>query len=215
MENAKQTYSKLAFALAIILCASTAIQFLFLLFPLAFSASNIFSQNWFMWVSAFVPLYLIGIPLGLFSIRHLPEDTQQQESLSVKDFLSFFAICFPLMYAGNLIGTALSLVLSNGTAENALLNFALDNSFWKMIIASFLSPIIEEYVFRKQIIDHCAQHGERNAILFSSFSFALFHTNLCEPPMIKITGFPFFNRDYLPTIRQELRKHHNKVMHPH
>ena len=43
-----------------------------------------------------------------------------------------------------------------------------------------LAPLVEELVFRKQLLDRCAQYGEKTAMVFSALTFALFHMNLFQ-----------------------------------
>ena len=68
------------------------------------------------------------------------------------------------MYAGNLIGTFLSLLLSGGQAQNALYSFIQTDSPVKIVVIVFLAPVIEEFVFRKKLIDRARRYGEKSAM---------------------------------------------------
>lgn len=142
--------------------------------------STIPDSNWFLWVATFVPLYAVGIPLGLLVMRKCPIQKREPLKLGGKNFSLFLLMCFPLMYVGNLIGNLVSNLFSNGTATNGLYDYAFDKSPLKILVIVFLAPLLEEYLFRKQIIDRCAQYGEKTAILFSALAFGLFHMNLFQ-----------------------------------
>lgn len=137
-------------------------------------------STWFSWLSTFVPLYLIGVPIGLLILHRVPLTTRTSAKLGGKNFWLLLLMCFPVMYFGNLIGTLLSMVLSGGSAQNGLMNYAMDTSILKIVVMVILAPLVEEYVFRKQIIDRCVRYGEKTAIFFSAITFGLFHMNLFQ-----------------------------------
>lgn len=137
-------------------------------------------STWFSWLVTFVPLYLVGIPIGLLILHRVPTVTHAKVKLGGKNFWVLLLMCFPMMYFGNLIGTLLSMVLSGGSAQNGLLNYAMDTSLLKILVMVVLAPLVEEYVFRKQIIDRCVRYGEKTAIFFSAITFGLFHMNLFQ-----------------------------------
>ena len=85
-----------------------------------------------------------------------------------------------IMYAGNIIGTFLSLLLSGGTADNILMDYVFSSPLYTFLVAVLIAPFMEEYIFRKQIIDRCGKYGEVTAILVSALTFALFHMNLFQ-----------------------------------
>jgi membrane protease YdiL (CAAX protease family) len=146
----------------------------------AYPGSNLTALPWFSWVVSFVPLYLIGIPLGLLILRSVPAAPCETMKLGGKNFFLFLLMCFPMMYGGNLVGTLLSTLLSGGRAENALNRYIFDDSPLKILVIVVLAPILEEFLFRKQLIDRCSRYGEKNAILFSALMFGLFHMNLYQ-----------------------------------
>ena len=113
-------------------------------------------------------------------MQKVPCEQQDTRKLSGKNFFIFMLMCFPLMYGGNLIGTLLSTLLSGGTATNGLFQYVFDESPLKLIVIVLLAPMLEEFLFRKQLIDRCAKYGEKTAILFSALSFGLFHMNLYQ-----------------------------------
>lgn len=138
-------------------------------------------SEWAQWAYSLAPLYLAAVPVALLILRGAPRDEAPGEPLSFKRFLLFLLFCFPLMYAGNLIGTLLSLLLSGFQAENPLSSLAGSDNVWlKLLFMVILAPLVEEFVFRKQLIDRTVRYGEKTAILFSGLSFGLFHMNLYQ-----------------------------------
>ncbi len=169
---AKKSFSRMGFALLAVAGATIILQIalMALLKP----------EGWLMWLSTFAPLYLAGVPVGLLIINKLPVSPRESIDLGAKNFFLLMLMCFPMMYVGNIVGTLLSLLLSGGTAENGIEIFAFDNSPLKILFLVVLAPVIEEFLFRKQIIDRCVQYGEKTAILFSALTFGLFHMNLYQ-----------------------------------
>lgn len=180
--SAKRTFSRMGLALSAILAISTVLQVLWFAIPAAISGEDNWAStsSWWMWLGTIVPLYMLAIPIGLMIMRKLPTQTPQDNKLSAKNFLVFVPMCICVMYGGNLIGTVLSLVLSGGTAENAVMNYAMDNSLLKVLVMVILAPLLEEYVCRKQVIDRTRQYGEKTAVFLSALVFGLLHQNLYQ-----------------------------------
>lgn len=133
--------------------------------------------SWLMWLMTFVPIYAVGIPIGLLVLRKVPTQDYSESKLGGKNFFILLSIGICVMYVGNLVGTGLSHLLSGGTAQNALESFVFDSNPLKIVVIVILAPVLEELVFRKQIIDRCARYGEKTAILFSALTFGFFHMN--------------------------------------
>ena len=177
LRPAKRSFSRIGFALLALGGVTLAAQFLF---SLLFDALG-FSDNYLaMWLVNFIPLYLFAVPVCWLIIRRMPRSECESSGLGAKRFFVFLLCCFPLMYGGNIIGNVLSMILSGGSAENPLNNFALQNSWIKVLVMVVLAPICEEFVFRKLLIDRAARFGEKTAMIFSGVCFGLFHMNLFQ-----------------------------------
>jgi len=133
-----------------------------------------------IWLVTFVPMYLVAIPVGLLVIKNLPTAAPDSHKMGTKNFWIFMAVAFFLTYAGSFVGSMLSSMLSGGNAENALDAYAMDSNPIKVLFLAVLAPLIEEYVFRKQLIDRTRIYGEKAAVFFSALTFGLFHTNLFQ-----------------------------------
>ena len=176
--KAKKRYCRMGFALLLIMACWLAMQTL--LFYLAERFDLDVRGNWLFWALDEFPLYLIAIPAGLLLMRKAPRDGVEESGLGLKRFLTALLVCFPIMYGGNIIGTLLSSHLSNGSAENPLLDLTLNNNWLGVVVMVVLAPLFEEFVFRRQLIDRTRRFGEKQAIVFSAICFGLFHMNLFQ-----------------------------------
>lgn len=88
------------------------------------------------------------------------------------------------MYAGNLISNIVLMLIqavSGAASVNPVLIYAMDDSLWlRILVMVILAPAIEEYIFRKQIIDRTCIYGEKLAVVTSALIFGLFHGNLSQ-----------------------------------
>lgn len=177
-----KAFSRIGLALFITGVLTAVLQLLLAIMAEMFSVrdNSFFNSSWYMWLATFVPIYAVGIPVGLLMMKKVPCEPQETIQLGGKNFFLFLLMCFPLMYGGNIIGTLLSTLLSGGTATNGLFQYTFDNNPLKIIVVVILAPLLEEFLFRKQIIDRCAKYGEKTAILFSALAFGLFHMNLYQ-----------------------------------
>lgn len=177
-KSPRKAFSTIGFAMLVVIAVSTLLQ---LALSLLFSnlGEGEFS-SWGLWIATFVPIYCVGMPLGLLFMRRVPRCKIEEHRLSGKEMLILLPMCFCLMYAGNLVGTLLSMLLSGGSAQNALLDYAMDNNPLKILVIVILAPVLEEYICRKQIIDRVKQYGEKTAVFCSAMVFALFHMNLYQ-----------------------------------
>ena len=176
----RKIYSKIGFVLFTMAGITIALQSgLSVLFSsLKIDALN--NSSWIVWLTTFVPLYLIAVPIGLLLLRKIPTEPAEKSKLSAKHFILVLIICIPIMYIGNLLGTVLASLISGGNSANALIDFAFDKSPLKIVVLVILAPVIEEYIFRKQIIDRVKKYGEKTAFFLSAFAFAMFHMSLYQ-----------------------------------
>lgn len=183
MENIKKNYTRVGLSLFVVVAITVGIQ-------LVVSAvavmkygedATFLNETWFTLLLSCVPLHLIAIPIGAKMMKKVPLDEKQKNKLSVKEFFKYLLMCFPLMYGGNIIGNVLSNLLTKGAAQNPLNSIVLDdNILLKIFFVCICAPVFEELLFRKLIIDHTRQYGEKVAIFFSAIAFGLFHMNLFQ-----------------------------------
>ncbi len=176
----RHDFSLICFAFVVLLVVEVLAQLVMIaLEPLIFGQAEL--PGWWLWVSSSVPLYAVAVPVyGLLLKLGLPAQAPQRQKLSRKEFLTLLPICCCLMYGGNLVGTWLSLLLSNGQAVNAVAELAMDQSPLKILVMVILAPLMEELICRKLLLDRIGRYGEKLAVLVSGLVFGLLHQNLYQ-----------------------------------
>ena len=128
-------------------------------------------------------MYLIGMPLLVLLVRMVPAVPIPRKSMKVPQLLSAFCISYALMYFSNLIGQFMTTFigfLKGDSVANPIQDIVTELHLGTAILFTVIcAPIIEEFIFRKLIIDRTSvKYGELSGILLSAFFFALFHGNL-------------------------------------
>lgn len=182
LKPAKKVFSRVGFALCAILVCSTAVQFLWFVL----SEWILGEDNWFTGsflgesLGGVIPMYFVAIPIGLLILRKLPVCVPQDMKLQPKYFMEYLPICLCLMYCGSFLGMGLSYLLSGGTATNPVEEYVEDNDFLKTLAMVVIAPLVEEFVFRKTLIDRTRRFGEQPAVLLSALVFGLIHQNFYQ-----------------------------------
>jgi membrane protease YdiL (CAAX protease family) len=127
-----------------------------------------------------IPMYLIGLPLCLIVFNNVKGDRPPKYRTGFGQLLSWFMICFPIGFILNLISSFLARILTRGRAQNALEDLVSNPNIFMVLTVAMAGPVVEEFIFRKVIIDRTRRYGEWTAVLFSSLCFALFHMNLFQ-----------------------------------
>ncbi len=179
LQQERSQISRIGFALTIMALVGSVLQLALMWLMESVLKVDIY-ESWLLWLVTFAPIYLAAMPVCLLILKNMPRVRFRQQKLGGKNFWVLLLACFPLMYAGSFIGNLLSMLFSGGAAENALNSYAMDNHPLKILVMVILAPILEEYIFRKQIIDRTVHLNERSAIFFSAATFALFHLNLYQ-----------------------------------
>ncbi|MBR2521475.1 MAG: CPBP family intramembrane metalloprotease [Oscillospiraceae bacterium] len=142
------------------------------------------SVQWLVWTVPFVPMYLIGLPLAVRVMRKVPAYAPGKQSISAGEFIVIAVVCVFMMYAGNVVGLMVNSLINSFKAEVAadpvteLLSG--DNSAAKIIVAVVIGPLVEEFVFRRLLIDRMRIYGERMAVFTTAALFGLYHGNFTQ-----------------------------------
>ena len=133
-------------------------------------------------ILAVLPLYLIGMPVLIALVKQMPGEAPVKKSMKPGQFILALIMCFALMYCGNLVGTLITTIvgaLKGSAVDNALMTYATEsNMIVTFIYMVICAPILEEYIFRKLIVDRTVKYGQGVAIALSGLMFGLFHGNL-------------------------------------
>ena len=166
------------------------------------------TPNWVTYVGSGVPLYLIAMPIAVMLMGKSTVIETRKFDMKPGLFFKLLLMCLPMMWAGSVFGSMLSMVLSNGEATDRVADLAMQTNIWNVVFLVIVGPIFEEWLFRKQLIDHTRKYGEKTAILLSGLAFGLFHMNLFQFFYAFLLGLMF---GYVYTRTSKLR--YSTVMH--
>ena len=138
------------------------------------------APNWVTYVGSGVPLYLIAMPIAVMLMGKSTVIETRKFDMKPGLFFKLLLMCLPMMWVGSVFGSMLSMVLSNGEATDRVADLAMQTNIWNVVFLVIVGPIFEEWLFRKQLIDHTRKYGEKTAILLSGLAFGLFHMNLFQ-----------------------------------
>ena len=129
-------------------------------------------------------LIALSLALGLCTLIGTEKSTPTGQRIRAGRFLKLMCICFAIGWIGNLIGTVMLLVwniFTGNQVENQLTGIILNTAPFQMFLCTgILAPILEEFFFRKVLIDRTHKYGELTAILVSAAFFGLFHQNFSQ-----------------------------------
>ena len=166
------------------------------------------TPNWVTYVGSGVPLYLIAMPIAVMLMGKSTVIETRKFDMKPGLFFKLLLMCLPMMWAGSVFGSMLSMVLSNGEATDRVADLAMQTNIWNVVFLVIVGPIFEEWLFRKQLIDHTRKYGEKTAILLSGLAFSLFHMNLFQFFYAFLLGLMF---GYVYTRTSKLR--YSTAMH--
>lgn len=133
------------------------------------------------WLVSLIPLYLIAIPVCFEMLRSLPAMQLYQSKLKPGRWFRILCISIFIMYVGNIIGNIVCALITRATGLD--LTLGLDSlmtggSVWyNLLFTVILAPIMEEFIFRKVMIDRTIVYGDKTAVLVSGLMFGAFHGN--------------------------------------
>ena len=181
--SAKRAFSRTEFAAFMFLVAATVGQVAAMALYGVFS-DRIPENGWTFWIVNMLPIYCIGVPVGLLFFARVKPDAPKGDTPSPGLCARAFFICEFAMYGGNIIGMIVnSLISGPGSANQANPVLALTDQGALLPRALFfvvLAPVFEELIFRKMLVDRVRPYGEKLAILLSGLMFGLFHGNLSQ-----------------------------------
>ena len=166
------------------------------------------APNWVTYVGSGVPLYLIAMPIAVMLMGKSTVIETRKFDMKPGLFFKLLLMCLPMMWAGSVFGSMLSMALSNGEATDRVADLAMQTNIWNVVFLVIVGPVFEEWLFRKQLIDHTRKYGEKTAILLSGLAFGLFHMNLFQFFYAFLLGLMF---GYVYTRTSKLR--YSTAMH--
>lgn len=130
-----------------------------------------------------MPMYIVGMPLLiLLVVKIVPAQQVERRPMKAGHFIVAVIMCYAIMYVSNFAGLILTTVigaLKGGAVQNEILNVTESVSLWAIVLYMVIcAPIMEEFIFRKLIVDRTVRYGQGVAVLLSGLMFGLFHGNL-------------------------------------
>lgn len=181
--GAKAAFSTLGISASLILIVSTLVSTAAVLI-LDRAAPGWRSWPYSMWLLGFAPLYLAAFPVGLAVAHRTPAFLPERGTMTAGRYLCVILICVFVMQVGNIAGLVLQELVRGvlgGDPVNPLESFANDRSLpLRILFLVILAPLIEEFFFRRVLIDRMRPYGEKLAVVTSAAMFGLFHGNLAQ-----------------------------------
>lgn len=148
---------------------------------LAFAPSLLDNPNLSLLVSM-LPTYTIAFPLTSLLIHQVPGVQMKKHNMKPTQLLGAFAISYVLMYLSNLAGqffTNIIGIIKGSPVDDAIADLVSElNPLTAFFVMVLLAPALEEWIFRKLLVDRTIRYGEGTAIFLSGLMFGLFHGNL-------------------------------------
>ncbi len=179
LKSARRAFSRLSLGCFVIILVSSLVQGLWQYF-----LPETLANPYLIWIATFAPIYVVAVPLGLLIFRKEPPVSPAKSSIKPGKLVKIVFICIFLMYAGNFLGQLITGLLGSliGTStEVGITDLIMEEStVMKILFIVILAPLIEEFIFRKQLIDRMAPYGEKLAVVTSALLFGLFHGNFSQ-----------------------------------
>lgn len=140
--------------------------------------------------------YVIAIPVMLLFLRKVPEIKIEPKKMRLQKFAMFCVLAMGGGYIFNYIGSVINLLISHFSGQameqlNPVMD-VLDQMNWLMMVYMVLfAPIVEEFIFRKVILNRLRPLGDRAAILYSAVLFGLLHGNIAQFLYATVIGIVF------------------------
>lgn len=148
---------------------------------LAFAPSLLDNPNLSLLVSM-LPTYTIAFPLTSLLIHQVPGVQMKKHNMKPTQLLGAFVISYALMYLSNLAGqffTNIIGIIKGSPVDDAIADLVSElNPLTAFFVMVLLAPALEEWIFRKLLVDRTIRYGEGTAIFLSGLMFGLFHGNL-------------------------------------
>lgn len=129
-----------------------------------------------------IPIYLVGMPILMIMVKRLPVTVPEKRHMKAGSFVLSFMMCYSISIICNVIGLIITFLIGlfkGGVVQNNIANLTADASLGVMFVCMVIwAPIMEEYLFRKLIVDRTVRYGQGVAVLVSGLMFGLFHGNL-------------------------------------
>lgn len=168
----------------IVAVCSIALYFLYLISSgiagIVMGAIGIADKPYAPYLGIIIPLHLITAPIIYFAFRDKKGPGIEKKSISPLTLIGIIPIIYTAVFVGSNISSGISFLLNDTSAKAVAAVTTGDSDFWRILVVGICAPIVEEFLFRKLLIDRMAKHSQICAVIFSSVAFGLFHMNITQ-----------------------------------
>lgn len=180
----RKVFSRLGFALTFSILSVNVVQLIGAGFMSAVDP-NLLMTDWANFFLIAVSFYLIGFPLAYCMMKKIPTAvSQEKKRLTLRQLVEYGLISYAVMILLNFLTTFLLSFIELFKTEsivNPVQQVILTGSPWlSLLCIVVLSPIIEELLFRKILLDRVRIYGDKVAIIFTAIAFGFYHGNLSQ-----------------------------------
>ncbi len=140
-------------------------------------------SNVFLSLASSLPLYFLAMPAAYLAMRRMPTAIPERRVAVGKRLFALLPCAVALMIVGNVMGNAVMSLISTVTGYDfsSSLEVSLGMPLWaSALLVVVCAPLMEEWIFRKVLVDRLLPLGEYAAVVLSALLFALFHFNLYQ-----------------------------------
>lgn len=142
-----------------------------------------------------IGIYVIGMPLVIGLMQKIPVVPYERQAMKFHQWLGALVSCFAMGYISNFVGVFLTFcigIVKGAEVDNPVLHTVTSLHIGvSFVCVVLIAPLVEEYVFRKVLVDRLRGYGEGMAILLSGVMFGLFHGNLNQFVYAFVLGMLF------------------------
>lgn len=189
VREVRKRFSRIGWCYVVFLVVSGAAQ---MLLGMVLAVTGVFDMPRWQWIQTPLSLgamYCIGLPCFLKMMEIVPDDGggDGRVRLPKKELLIMLVVCLGATYIGSYVGNGISFLVSLFREEplvNTLTESIAGVGGWSTVlnlaVVILISPAVEEYMFRKMLIDRILICGDKTAILMSGLMFGVFHGNFFQ-----------------------------------
>ena len=154
---------------------------------------DLYNNPYFSTLLGSLPIYTFGLSALYLVIRRLPKKRFARTGMRFGEFLALIPISQVLMTLGNIVGISFNAAIEavkGSDVTNSTTEMLAETPIWlTVILAVIIGPIVEEFIFRKLLMDRLAIYGNIFAIVITSVAFGLFHGNFYQFFYATLLGF--------------------------
>ncbi len=156
--------------------------FLGMLFQLIyiFVCDGIFEEeSWYHLGIMLFPLYVCSFPLFLLRFRKMERKAPEKNKVAFGDFIKYILMTISIGFITIIPGALADSILLRTEAE-LVVAASVSGFAYRMLVTGIIAPVVEEFIFRKAIIDVVGRYNGFLAVFLSAVCFSFSHGNLTQ-----------------------------------